>query len=95
MKKRSSFKFHPLRILLFDLFFQVHIFGGGIIKKTPPQLSLRNSTVTPLDVAYTRSVYQGKSLVIFSTTPQHIGYKVGAFTKTRKPFFFRSKKKKK
>jgi ribosomal protein S19 len=94
MKNRSSFKHHPLCLSFFTFFFRRSILGEGAVV-APLTLSERSSVITALDCNYVRSVYQGKSFVTIQATPYHLGYKVGAFTKTRKPFYFRSKKKKK
>jgi ribosomal protein S19 len=54
----------------------------------------RRAVVSKLSLVTDAYVYQGKCFVLFALTPLHLGYKLGQFTKTRKPFFFRSKKKK-
>lgn len=54
----------------------------------------RNITFNNLNVSYLYSIHQGKVDVSVFPISWHISFKTGAFTKTRKPFFFRSKKKK-
>lgn len=55
----------------------------------------RNVTITKLNFFKQLSVSTGKFIVDKAISKHHIGHKVGQFTKTRKPFYFRSKKKKK
>lgn len=54
----------------------------------------RYMTVNRLNYKERRVVYQGKYKVFFDSSIYCINYKLGMFSKTRKPFFFRSKKKK-
>lgn len=54
----------------------------------------RNVTITKLNFFKQLSVSTGKFIVDKSISKYHISHKVGQFTKTRKPFYFRSKKKK-
>ena len=42
---------------------------------------------------YLVSIHQGKYNTELQQTYNHLGFKFGQFTKTRKPFFFRGKKK--
>ena len=59
-----------------------------------PEHNVRSLTINMLNYTQNRYVYQGKYNVYFDTSIYCLNYKLGMFTKTRKPFFFRSKKKK-
>lgn len=68
------------------------------IKKTPltsPQLNIRFKTFNQWNYKLGYFVPQGKYTIFIQPGLFHLNYKIGAFAKTRKPFFFRSKKKKK
>lgn len=54
----------------------------------------RHKTITKLNCFTLFTINTGKWLVDRSLTKYHIGIKLGQLTKTRKPFYFRSKKKK-
>jgi ribosomal protein S19 len=56
--------------------------------------SCRNTTLTKLNSFKPSILYSGKYTFERFFTKYHIGFKLGSFTKTRKPFYFRSKKKK-
>lgn len=58
------------------------------------KLTLRKRTINAWTINKKFLIHQGKHLVACQTTPFHQTFKFGSFTKTRKPFFFRSKKKK-
>lgn len=55
----------------------------------------RFKTITKLNYFSSLTIYTGKWLVDKTLSRHYIGIKVGQLTKTRKPFYFRSKKKKK
>ncbi len=57
-------------------------------------LTSRVATITKLNFFRQGLIYTGKYEVLKNFSRYHIGFKVGAFTKNRKPFYFRSKKKK-
>lgn len=57
-------------------------------------LSKRKTTITKLNCFNYAEVYTGKYTLEKRFSKYHIGLKLGAFTKNRKPFYFRSKKKK-
>lgn len=59
-----------------------------------PEHNVRSLTINMLNYTQNHYVYQGKYNVYFDTSIYCLNYKLGMFTKTRKPFFFRSKKKK-
>ena len=54
----------------------------------------RYMTVNRLNSKERRIVYQGQTKVYFDPSPYCVNYKLGMFSKTRRPFFFRPKKKK-
>lgn len=55
----------------------------------------RNKTINLLNAEGVCSTYQGNVEVTTTLNTAMVGKKLGMFSKTRKPFFFRSKKKKK
>lgn len=56
----------------------------------------REKTINALTCDSWFGIHNGKSnLTQYKSSEYSIGFKVGMFCKTRKPFFFRSKKKKK
>ena len=54
----------------------------------------RKTTITKLNYYLPSFVYTGKYEIERRFSRYHIGFKLGQFTKNRKPFYFRSKKKK-
>ncbi len=59
----------------------------------PSLFAPRNKTLNSLNYLANYHIHQGKVKVQFKACKFHINRKLGALTKTRKPFFFRSKKK--
>ena len=57
--------------------------------------NIRLKTLNRWNYSTVYFVDQGKIKVLVKPSLYHINFKLGAFAKTRKPFFFRSKKKKK
>lgn len=55
----------------------------------------RKITLTKLNYFIPALLHTGKWLVERNFTKYHTSFKLGQFTKNRKPFYFRSKKKKK
>ncbi len=55
----------------------------------------RKTTITKLNYYKPATLYTGKYSIPMRFSSHHVGFKLGAFTKNRKPFYFRSKKKKK
>jgi ribosomal protein S19 len=53
----------------------------------------RNSTIHKLNYFGKAEIYTGKWLVELNLSKYSFGFKLGQFTKTRKPYYFRSKKK--
>jgi ribosomal protein S19 len=85
---RSNYK-KP--VLTFDeLFYFYSIVDNGYKFKLP---SYRNKTINGLNISYKFYIHQGNSHRDIKLSEYSIGKKLGAFSKTRKPFFFRSKKK--
>lgn len=58
------------------------------------QPNIRQKTFNKWNYKSYYYIPQGKYTVKVRPTLYHLAYKVGSFAKTRKPFFFRSKKKK-
>lgn len=56
--------------------------------------SNRRVTITKLNYFLPSLLYTGKYSFERTFSRYHIGFKLGQFTKNRKPFYFRSKKKK-
>ena len=54
----------------------------------------RYITINKLNYHNINNLYTGKWEVEKTFTLQHVSFKLGQFTKTRKPYYFRSKKKK-
>ena len=54
----------------------------------------RKTTLTKLNYYKPGTLYTGKYTIAMRFSTHHVGFKLGAFTKNRKPFYFRSKKKK-
>ena len=53
----------------------------------------RGSTIIPLFIGYIFNVHSGKSYTRFLVTKEMIGYKLGEFSSTRKPFSFKKQKR--
>jgi hypothetical protein len=53
----------------------------------------RHSTLHKLNFFLPTQIHTGKWIIEKLFTKYHIGFKLGQFTKTRKPYYFRSKKK--
>ena len=85
---RSNYKKHLL--MLDDLYFFYSIVNPEFEYKLS---SRRNKTVNNLSIRNTFYVHQGNSIKDVRLSEYSIGRKVGEFSKTRRPFFFRSKKK--
>lgn len=57
--------------------------------------SYRNKTINNLNKDYEYYIHQGKSHVYLDSNEYCLSRKLGMFSKTKKPFFFRTKIKKK
>lgn len=89
--KRSTWKYIP--ITYFDYYYYISkLLKLKIFKNF--HIAPRIKTITMLSQHW-NSVHQGKNYTIINMSQFKLGLKYGSFTKTRKPFFFRSKKKKK
>lgn len=55
--------------------------------------SKRCTTITKLNDYLSFNIHTGKWIVLKRIQSNYWGFKLGQLTKTRKPFFFRSKKK--
>lgn len=58
------------------------------------RMNFRSCTVNKWNINFRYYIHQGKYKRLAVITNFHIGYKLGMLVQTRKPFFFRSKKKK-
>lgn len=88
---RASWKFH---------FFKTQDVDNYVDYMTDANLNVtenttRHSTITKFNYFVPANLHTGKVLVEKGFTRYHIGFKLGQFTKNRKPYYFRSKKKKK
>lgn len=87
---RASWKYH---------FFQsseVEHYANYLADDIRPEAPMRNRkiTLTKLNYFIPAVLHTGKWLVERNFTKYHVSFKLGQFTKNRKPFYFRSKKKK-
>ncbi len=57
-------------------------------------VSKRHTTITQLNQNQLGIIHTGKYTIDKFFSKYHIGLKIGSFTKSRKPYYFRSKKKK-
>lgn len=86
---RASWKYHFFKESEVEDYALYLTDSGG------PRVNIyRKSTLTRLNFFKPSSISCGKYIVDKFFTKYHIGFKVGEFTKNRKPFYFRSKKKK-
>jgi len=86
---RSTFKYLPL----YQDDLKNYFLNLIETKKIKRNIISKKKTINVWNNFYTVKLHQGKYSNVFKTTDYHIGVKFGEFTKTRKPFFFRSKKK--
>ena len=56
-------------------------------------IAKRHTTLHNLNYFLPYTIYTGKWTIQKKFTKYHLNFKLGEFTKTRKPYFFRSKKK--
>lgn len=87
---RASWKFH---------FYKLQDLDNYVDYMTDTNLyslenTTRHSTITKFNFFVPAVLHTGKVLVDKNFTRYHIGFKLGQFTKNRKPYYFRSKKKK-
>lgn len=87
---RASWKFH-----FFQLSEMEH-YANYLTDDIKPEYPMvnRRTTLTKLNYFIPALLYTGKWSVEKNFTRYHVGFKLGQYTKTRKPFYFRSKKKK-
>ncbi len=89
--RRSNWKYTP--ITYYDCYYYI----SNLLKLTQPiktYIVPRTKIITTLSEPW-NAIHQGKNYTMINNYSIRLGYKYGSFTKTRKPFFFRSKKKKK
>ena len=82
--KRSSWKYIPATYL------EYYHYISTLLKLTPiikTQIAPRIKIITKLSQNW-NSIHQGKNYTLIKYYPFRIGLKYGAFSKTRKPFFF-------
>ncbi len=89
---RASWKYHYFSYI--DIFHYMEWLSDDQPEYQPTKAK-RHVTLHKLNGSWTYSLYTGKWTFHKYFTKYHYGYKLGQFTKTRKPFYFRSKKKKK
>lgn len=86
---RSNKKFLPLYTIDLKRYFtKLMNFNKLYIKNFS-----RKITINSWHINNKYSVYQGRYYSEHTFTEHSMNFKVGSFTKTRKPFFFRTKKK--
>ena len=51
----------------------------------------KNSTILPKFVGFTLKVYNGKTFIFIKIVEEMIGYKLGEFILTRRPFSYKNK----
>lgn len=87
---RASWKYHFFRKS------EIEQYCEYLIDNVRPEIYYpkRHDTITKLNYFVIRKIYTGKWLVERNFTKYHTSFKVGQFTKNRKPYYFRSKKKK-
>lgn len=86
---RSSWKYHFYKLEELEAYLH-YITDNGYYY----QLTNRKTTLNKLNFFKQGVLHTGKYTIVRRFTKYHIGLKLGAFTKNRKPFYFRSKKKK-
>ena len=87
---RSNYKYQPMYVDDLKNYFN-KVFKE---KKTIKKLKIsKRKTIIKWNNFYLVSIHQGKYNTELQQTYNHLGFKFGQFTKTRKPFFFRGKKK--
>ena len=92
---KSSWKFlntnsKEISKFLIDFFLPKKYKGRQIVRTYT-----KNITINYLNYMHRYFLYQGKFEVKKKFSMYHIGFNLGQFLKSRKPFYFRSKKKKK
>lgn len=89
--RRSSWKYLPITFT--DYYYYINKLLK-LTKKKLGHIAPRTKVITGLSQPW-NAIHQGKNYTMMSYYSLKNGFKYGSFTKTRKPFFFRSKKKKK
>ena len=87
---RVSWKFYPFRDQEIEAYIE-HI--TDTYSTFNDNNNKRHLTVHKLNFHMPFKIYTGKWTIQRELTKFHFGYKLGQLTKTRKPFYFRSKKK--
>lgn len=86
---RASWKYHFFKDT------EVEAYIDYLTDVTPNYINeKRKTTLTKLNYFLPSILYTGKYQIERRFNKYHMGFKLGQFTKNRKPFYFRSKKKK-
>ena len=85
---RSSWKYH------YYLKDEIEHYVSNLLDITNSDFNYRrHTTLTQLNYLNPSVIHTGKYTVERFFSKYHIGLKIGGFTKSRKPYYFRSKKK--
>lgn len=87
---RASWKYHFFRLS------EIEHYANYLTDDIKPYdvTTYRRNTITKLNYFIPTTIHTGKWSIDKDFTKYHISFKIGQFTKNRKPFYFRSKKKK-
>lgn len=88
---RASWKYHFFRKN------EIEHYANYLTEDIRPTdvVTYRRNTITKLNYFIPTVIHAGKWSIDKYFTKYHVSFKIGQFTKNRKPFYFRSKKKKK
>ena len=87
---RASWKYH------FFKNFEIEQYTNNFLEESynlNVKSNNRNSTIHKLNYFLPVNLHTGKWVIKPTLTKLHVGFKLGQLTKTRKPYYFRSKKK--
>lgn len=87
---RSSWKYHFFKLNELEQYVN-YLTDNEVVSTTVPK---RKTTLHKFNYFIPQTLHTGKWLVDKYFSKYHIGFKLGQFTKNRKPYYFRSKKKK-
>lgn len=90
---RSSWKYTGYNTIDIKIFYNQFFYKQEIYEQAPNQ---RNNRFNFFNYTHKFNIYNGKKYLFFQTTEAlyFFNLKLGAISKTRKPFFFRAKEKK-
>lgn len=89
---RASWKYHYFLNEEIDNYIE-YLSEENFVNETIP-INSRIKTITQLNYFLNVEIYNGKWHIFKKLSKHYFGYKLGNFTKNRKPYYFRSKKKK-